>query len=66
MNAQTDLGRVAPRAAPARSAEWVPRVRRAARSAAIRRAGVGAGRAGAARGDPTRPPGGWSFMNHPG
>jgi len=55
MDGQPDTGRVALRAAPARSAEWAPRVRSAARSAAIRRVGVEAGRAGAARSARTRP-----------
>src|SRR6266404_8930108 len=56
MNAHTVVGRVAPRGAVARPAEWAPFVRPAARSAAIRRTGVGAGRAAAPRGDRTRPP----------
>jgi len=63
MNAQTDLGRVAPWAAPAEHAQWAPRVPSAARRAAIGRVGVGAGFAGAALGDRTRPPRVWSFMD---
>jgi len=43
MSGEPDLGRVAPRGAPARPAEWAPRVRPAAQSAAIRQVGDGAG-----------------------
>ena len=76
MGDERKTGRVAPRAAPARPAQWAPRVPpaalpdcsprtagpqprdvlRLALRAAIGRVGDGAGCAGAALGDRTRPP----------